>query len=230
VLHWGVGISLAFLAALFLIVTAAERLLPLRSELFYWLCILVVRAAATSIGDATVARLHLGYAPVAIAATVVLLLLVAVQDRLAQPSLANDRLPATSGLYWLTMLVAGTLGTVLGDGVGHAFGPLSIGYPASAGISTLLLMLVLGARRSTIVPIVTNYWLAIVIVRWWGTNVGDIFNFVTSIGVSISVTAATMIAVIALWRGGTSIEHKKADDERPDSPSSSTTSALRNRA
>ena len=41
-----------------------------------------------------------------------------------------------------------------------------------------------------------SYWIAIVAVRWWGTNTGDISKYLTSLPVSMAVTAAGMAALL----------------------------------
>ncbi len=111
------------------------------------------------------------------------------------------RSPPTNGFYWLTMLTAGALGTVIGDGVGHAFSPVGVGVPVSAGMATIALALILGARRRMAWTSAASYWVAVVAVRWWGTNVGDILAFLTlGLLVSLTVTGLAMAVTLFFWR------------------------------
>jgi uncharacterized membrane-anchored protein len=126
-------------------------------------------------------------------------LLVSLQLRLA-PRSSPGNLPPTGSFYWLSMLTAGTLGTVIGDGLGHAFSSVSIGVPISAGISTVVLATLLGIRARTALDSAVSYWIVVVAVRWWGTNVGDILAFVTSLSISLIISGLLLVITLVLWR------------------------------
>lgn len=199
VLKINVITELAILAAVFVVIVVASQAAKRGGEAFYWLTILTVRAAATAIADYSIAGLHLTYIMAGVALAVILSLLVFVaRSPTAIPP--QGELPATNGVYWLTMLTAGALGAVIGDGLGHAIHPMQVGWPVSAGLATLGLAVTLtvGARLGW--RTAASYWCAIVAVRWWGTNVGDILAFVTNLTTSLLVTAAAMTAVLVLWR------------------------------
>jgi uncharacterized membrane-anchored protein len=188
------AVELAILAAAFASLMLVDRLLPRGVEAIYWLSILAVRGAATAIADASIDRLHFGFAPTTLAFAGLMAALLLAYRR--APS--GPQLPA-GGLFWLTMLTAGTLGTLIGDGLGRAVPSPQIAYPASLAIATLVLALALW-RRSKGWASPGAYWLTIVLVRWWGTNAGDIFAHVANLVVSMAVTGVAMALVLALWR------------------------------
>jgi uncharacterized membrane-anchored protein len=198
VLKMNNGRGLVLLAVIFLVLVIADRLTRRGSEAFYWLAILTVRAAATLIADFSIGQAHLTYTLVAAILAVLLGVLIAFQRRAASRSLLSD-LPPTGGLYWFSMLTAGTLGTVMGDGLGHAFSSVTIGVPVSAAVSTVVLATLLGVRARMVLNSVVSYWITVVAVRWWGTNIGDIFAFVATLPISLVVSGILLTITLLLW-------------------------------
>jgi len=197
-LHVSEGPAFLILTGLFALVVTAERLSRRGGELYYWLTILVVRGGATIIADYTVNRRHLDYATTCFAFAVVLAVLVGVHHWRSQRRSSN--LPSTDSYYWLTMLTAGAVGTILGDGVGHAFGAVQRGVPISTGLATLALVIILGVRARLGSTSPASYWIAVVAVRWWGTNVGDISKFLLSLPVSITDAGVILLIILSFWR------------------------------
>ncbi|WP_428395949.1 hypothetical protein [Lichenicoccus sp.] len=169
------------------------------SEAFYWIAILIVRAAATNIADFSIDKQHLGYVPVGIVLALILAGLIVFYYRSGRRRVTGD-LPPTNGLYWVTMLTAGSLGTIIGDGVGHAFHSVQVGVPISAGLSTIALALILSSRMRMSWRTALTYWVAVVVVRWWGTNVGDIVAFTAGLLVSLAITGTAMALILFVWR------------------------------
>ena len=118
---------------------------------------------------------------------------------IALTSQSTGAAPFADGWYWSKMLIAGSLGTVAGDWLGHSFGPVTIGVPASAAIGSIVLAMVFMTRSRMRLTSTMAYWVTIVAVRWWGTNTGDIVAFIASLPLSISLTAGTMTIVLAFW-------------------------------
>ncbi|WP_321791183.1 hypothetical protein [Burkholderia pyrrocinia] len=176
-----------------------ERVTTKRSETFYWAAILIVRAAATNIADYAIVGAHFTYlgtwAGLALA-MVILITLYCVRE--SRPT--NGTLPSADGLYWFTMLTAGTLGTVMADGIGHAIQPVNVGVPVSALLATLTTLTILRIRNRMASSGAASYWISIVSIRWWGTNVGDILAFLLSPPVSAAMTGLTLATLLVLWR------------------------------
>lgn len=199
VLKMNAGAGLLLLALVFTILVIMDRFSKRGSEAFYWLAILTVRAAATNIADFSIGKAHLTYSVVAAVLAVLLSVLIALQRRSAPRSSSAD-LPPTGSFYWISMLTAGTLGTVIGDGLGHAFSSVGVGVPISAGISTVVLATLLGVRARMVLTSAVSYWITVVAVRWWGTNVGDIFAFLATLPISLVLSGILMAITLLLWR------------------------------
>jgi uncharacterized membrane-anchored protein len=195
-LHFNLVAGLLTLAALFVVTVLVDRLLPKGFEASYWVLVLIVRGAATLVADFSIKELQLTYAQAAGILAGILVALVVRYRRTVQPPIVAIR---PTGQYWTTMFAAGTLGTLVGDGVGHAFGPVSTGYPVSAGLATVALIIACLAWRRLLVRSVAGYWLTIVLVRWWGTNWGDISAFLASLPISLVGTAVVLGCVLGLW-------------------------------
>ena len=110
------------LALIFLAIVWAERRSNVATEAYYWLAIIVLRTGATNLADLGTHDLELGYflcMGVLVGLMVVMLLID--RARAVEPTgvVGSDgrwcSLPATDASYWVTMLAAGTLGTVAGD-------------------------------------------------------------------------------------------------------------------
>jgi uncharacterized membrane-anchored protein len=46
---------------------------------------------------------------------------------------------------------------------------------------------------------VVSYWITVVAVRWWGTNIGDIFAFVATLPISLVVSGILLTITLLLW-------------------------------
>jgi uncharacterized membrane-anchored protein len=196
--------GLPFLAIALAIVFVLERFDRTAHEAFYWLAIVVVRTAATNLADFFSVDLRLPKPWVMAGLAALLALAVASAWQLSwrnavdKTDVQSNLLRADSG-YWLAMLIAGTLGTVMGDFFSH---DLHLGNAlASIVLSALLApFLVLGARR--LLWSLPLYWTTIVMVRAAGTVVGDLLAARNALGLALS-TAATgivFIGLLILWR------------------------------
>lgn len=191
--------GLIMLAFMFALLMSAERATVRGSEAFYWIAILVVRAAATNIADYSIDQAHLTYLNV-IATLVLLFSGILVLQHRSKSKQIKGTLPPTGAFYWLTMLLAGSLGTVIGDALGHSFNSVQIGVPISASIATLALLLIWTTRTRMDWLGATSYWGAVVGVRWWGTNVGDVLAFFLSLVPSTSITGSALAILLLTWR------------------------------
>ena len=167
--------GLLMLALIFAVIALANQWSRHGNEALYWLAILVVRAAATDLADLGIHRTHLDYITVSACLTALLVAILALR-RASSLQPVTCGLPRTNGLYWLAMLTAGTLGTVLGDCIGHMIHPITVGVPVSAIIATAAVALILAQKTRLDMAYVgaASYWAGIVAIRTWGTNFGDI--------------------------------------------------------
>jgi uncharacterized membrane-anchored protein len=191
--------TLVCLLTAFIVVVASDRMIFLnRSVAAYWVAILVVRTAATTIADAAAHSTSLGYALIAANMLALLTVLLLIHRPGEMQPTSGDAY--TDIRYWLLMLTAGSLGTVIGDGLGHSIGRPQVGWPVAFAIATVLLPLALSLRRSWSWSPEIGYWTAIVVVRWWGTNAGDILAYLVTVPVSMIVTAGALVLVLTMWR------------------------------
>jgi uncharacterized membrane-anchored protein len=196
--------GLPFLAIAFAIVLVLERFDRTAHEAFYWLAIVVVRTAATNLADFFAGDLRLPRPWVMAGLAAVLALSVAAAWQLSWRD-AADKSDARGNLlradygYWLAMLIAGTLGTVMGDFFSH---DLHLGNAAASIVLSALLapFLVLGARQ--LLWSLPLYWTTIVMVRAAGTTVGDLLAARNALGLALStaVTGLLFIGFLIVWR------------------------------
>lgn len=188
------------LAIAFLVILLAERFSGYTTEAFYWLAILTLRTAATNLGDFGTHDLKLS-PPLLIAGLALLLVIVWLFDRIRRSGETEEDRPlgGTDAPYWLAMLVAGTLGTVLGDYLAD-----EIGLGVACVVTVPVLAACVSARVRLRMSDRASYWAAIVAVRTAGTNVGDYFAFRRGLGLGLRLDAALMALVLLMvllaWR------------------------------
>src|SRR5579883_72522 len=125
----GLGLlgGLPILAAIFLVIYFIERIDERRHDAYYWLCIVVLRTGATNVADYMAGRrgMHIDRLTLSIGFALLLALLawaLGKRDRGAAGAGSSKTMPVTDPGYWVTMLTAGILGTVLGDLCEQVFG------------------------------------------------------------------------------------------------------------
>ena len=159
----GLGLlgGLPILIALFAAVFIAERFDRLTHEAYYWLCIIIMRTGATNIADYLAG--HRGLAIDRLVLSIGLGLFLAALALWAYRSakargehLTPKTLPDTDARYWVAMLTAGVLGTVLGDYFEHM-----IGQGPAAILLTVILALAFVLYRATFLAPILAYWLVV---------------------------------------------------------------------
>jgi uncharacterized membrane-anchored protein len=202
VLHLGHTQGLAPEAVLFGLILLAENRLRTRTETYYWLAIVTMRAAATNLGDTMKHELAIPWL-VALGGLAVALGAVQVAEKILAPRHPDEvstGIPATNAFYWATMMIAGTLGTIGGDYVADV-----IGLDAGLGTVTLGAALAVALTARTVLGLVgrMSYWGVVVLVRCAGTTAGDYFagrhGLNWGLPVSTSVWAVAMIALLLCW-------------------------------
>jgi uncharacterized membrane-anchored protein len=196
--------GLPFLAVAFAIVVASERFDRTVHQVYYWTAIIIVRTAATNSADFACGDLKLPRILVAAALTALLALALVASWQLVwrrmsdQDKAADSVLRADTG-YWISMFVAGTLGTVLGDYCSHNL------HLGDAG-ATLLLGPILGLlfliARGGLLRSLWFYWLTVVMVRSAGTAAGDLVASRGLLGLPLStlVTGLLFVGLLVAWK------------------------------
>jgi uncharacterized membrane-anchored protein len=194
--------GLPILAAAFAVLLIAERYDRAVHEAWYWLAIVVVRAAATNLGDFFAGDLKIPRPWVMAGLIVLLILTVAAirQQRLRSGVDRSRELLDANALYWIGMLIAGTLGTVMGDYVSHN---LRLGnLPASAALALPLVLLFVFGRRGVLWSLLF-FWLTVVMIRADGTVIGDYLAGRHMLGLPLGtlVTGLAFVTVLLAWKG-----------------------------
>jgi uncharacterized membrane-anchored protein len=195
------------LAAIFLAIIWAEKLLDWTAVAFYWLAIIVLRTMATNIADFATHDLKLSY-PVFVLLLIALMGVMLWADRFRtdtapQRSAASiATLPNVDWSYWIVMLSAGVLGTALGDWLADA-GP-GVYWASLIGIPLFASAVWAAYRYGLAKP---WYWIAIAACRTWGTDIGDMFVALfrsaasrpVALWASTAISAALLAGVIYFW-------------------------------
>ena len=185
--------GLPVLAALFAVVIVAQRQRR-QAEAWYWIAIILVRTAATNLADLTTLDLGVPF-PLVIGCLAIVLAVLAASDR---RTLVAPGVPAADGVFWVTMLVAGTLGTAVGDDLAFV---QQLQPPAASAVMTLVLVGSLAAARPSLgARSAAAYWLTVLVVRTWGTNVGDFAADTLGLAASTLISGIVLAALLALWR------------------------------
>ena len=158
------------------------------TQAFYWLAIILVRTAATNLAD--FAGQRFGAAAFAVVAALFAATLFKARGAAAQPS---NALPSVDGLYWLRMLLAGTLGTMLGD-MGSFMSGLGLGG-ASLALSGMVAALI-AARQAGVIASTLSFWFIVVAIRAAGTSLGDFSAHQIGLGASAAVAALALGAIL----------------------------------
>ena len=188
--------GLPFLAAALAIVIVAERFDRLRHPSYYWLAIIIVRTAATNFADFAAGDLKLPRIWVMAALTILLVAALWLSWQFAWRRLAGktDNLLRADVGYWVSMFIAGTLGTVIGDFCSHNLHLDDAG--AAILLSPIVAALFLIGRQGPL-RLLPFYWLTVVAIRAAGTAIGDLVSGRNMLGLPLS-TAVTGILFVAL--------------------------------
>ena len=200
-LHLGHVGGLPALALLLVLVFVAERRDSSGHQAYYWSAIIVVRTAATNLADFGASDLRLGRPGLTVALSVLLAAALFFTPP-AKAGQASNRwpfgLPVTDARYWACMLIAGTLGTVIGDMASFNSG---LGTAYASLIEGGILVAVLLVGRTGPLANLWFYWLTVVTVRAAGTSVGDLLaHDVFGLAMSTLVTGVIFVLILLVWR------------------------------
>ena len=199
--------GLPFLAAAMAIVIVAERFDRLQHQSYYWLAIIIVRTAATNFADFAAGDLKLPRIWVMAALTVLLVAALWLSWQFAWRRLAGktDNLLRADLGYWVSMFIAGTLGTVIGDFCSHNMHLDDAG--AAILLSPIVAALFLIGRQGPL-RLLPFYWLTVVAIRAAGTAVGDLVSGRNMLGLPLStaMTGILFVALLLILRGPTRSE------------------------
>jgi uncharacterized membrane-anchored protein len=186
----GLGASFASLAALSLVLIAVDRAVGLRTELIFWLALVILRAMATNVGDYLTD--DMGISRLVTTPALGALTLAAGYLTIGVNS------PRVDARYWLAMALGGAFGTVAGDLASH-----TVGLPLAAGVLALALVACVAARSQIGGAGVLSYWAVVLVERAAGTPAGDLLAEGRGLGlglpVAMTITGGLFVLAV-LWR------------------------------
>ena len=211
-LHLGHALGVPPMAVVLGAILIAERRDKSWNQAYYWLAIIVIRAAATNLADLATMDLRLG----SLWATLVLAVLLVATVFLSRPLSADTigksdakhdlrELPVTDARYWTAMVIAGTLGTVIGDFTSYG---LHLGTRNASVILGAFLAVVFYVGSRGLFARLSYYWFAIVAVRAAGTAIGDYLagSRALNLGLPLSTlcTGLLFAVTVLVWKDRTS--------------------------
>jgi uncharacterized membrane-anchored protein len=196
--------GLPLLALALAIVIAAERFDRSVHQVYYWTAIIIVRTGATNFADFACGDMKLprGLVIIGLTAALVAALFASWQfawRRQSGENKASDTVLRADAGYWISMFIAGTLGTVIGDYCSH---DLHLGDGGASLLLVPILALVFVIARNGRFRSLPYYWLTIVTVRAAGTAVGDLVAGRTMLGLPLGtlVTGTLFVALLVVWK------------------------------
>ena len=187
-LELGYGWAAVVLSAVLLVVLIIEARAETRSEYRYWATVIIMSTTGTAFADFITRTLELGYAWGS-ALLITVFVLIYLAERLyksgrraaagaegrnvfdtADEDIKTTGLPKTDAFYWVSILVASTFGTTMGDFTSDVLG---LGFGGGALLLAALLIAVLTVDYRTKVAAAALYWAALVVASTIGATTGD---------------------------------------------------------
>lgn len=193
-LHIGHLAGLPWLAALFAAILLLERRAR-HSAVYFWAAIITMRTAATNVGDA----FHDFGVDLAIstpAMLAVFALSVVVYRRRAGDGTAYGTVRVTPW-YWVTMMIAGILGTVGGDFASFRAGLTAPGAALVFGV-LIAISVIWFSRKRTMLD-AGPYWLTVGLIRIGGTAAGDACAHALKLPLSTAVTGLVFVGLVTYF-------------------------------
>lgn len=107
-------------------------------------------------------------------------------------------LPRINWTYWACLMLASVFGANAGDFLADA---LNLGHLSGIPYLAAALAAVFLTERFSSRPSVVYFWIAIIIIRASGTNIGDIFHdYRIGFAYSLPLSAALLAASVAVWK------------------------------
>jgi uncharacterized membrane-anchored protein len=199
-LHLGHYGGLLPLAALLAVIFVIERRDTSVREAYYWTAIIIVRTAATNLADlgASDFRLQKPWLIAFLSAALALTLLINPPRKFELTQGPRFELPTTDARYWAAMLIAGTLGTVIGDFASFQTG---MGLANASITLSVVLAFVFFLGGIGFFANLWFYWLTVVVVRAAGTSVSDyLAHNIFGLGLCTLCTGLVFVATLVVWR------------------------------
>lgn len=170
-LNLGYATSTLIFLAFFLVTLAAQVATKRYHPVWYWLVVVATTTVGTTTSDYLDRTVGLGYTKSSIAELAAVLLVLAAW-RVARGRIQFQNITSRTDeiFYWVTILVANTLGTALGDFVADTRG---FGFERGALVFAALIAVVAVLHFTTRIPTAILFWAAYILTRPLGATLGD---------------------------------------------------------
>ncbi len=193
-MNLGYAVSTLIFLGFFIVTLFAQVTSKHYHPLFYWAVVVATTTVGTTTSDYLDRTVGLGYVKSSIFEFALVILVLAFW-RHSTGAIQVDRITDRKNetFYWLTILVANTLGTALGDFVATDAG---LGFSGGAFVFAGLLAVIAGLHFFTKVPKSILFWGAYVLTRPLGATLGDVLTKPHAQG-GLNLTRITCSLVIA---------------------------------
>jgi uncharacterized membrane-anchored protein len=195
-LNIGYVYSSIFLIAILAAVLAGQLAVPRYIPVLFWSVILLTSTAGTTMSDMMDRTFHLGYPRGAALLLSLLLTVFAVWRLTGEPFDVNRiRTRRVELLYWAAILFSNTLGTAMGDFLSDSSG---LGFTGAALLVGSLIGLLALAYGLTTISRTLLFWIAFVLTRPFGAEIGDVLTKTHAKGGLGFGTAGSSLALLAV--------------------------------
>ena len=165
-----IGIFMSF----FLVFLGIKLFLKGYHPVAYWLTFTASAIAGTAVSDFIDRTMGLGYAWGSLVLITLLLIILAVwYQKDKSIDVEYIATPSSEIFYWISFLIANTLGTAAGDFLADNLG---LGFVTSAIVISVLLLVIVLLHFFTKVSGTLLFWLAFVLTRPFGATFGDVLT------------------------------------------------------
>ena len=163
----------------------------MKTPLWFWAAIIIMRTAATNVGDAF-HDFRMGFGISVPVSLVLFALTVSLYARVTRPRAPGDDTVQVNGAYWCAMMLAGVLGTVGGD-----LAARWLSEPGAAAIFFALAAVAIAyfGHRGILLA-AAAYWTVVGLVRTAGTAGGDAIAHRIGLAPSTVVTGVVFLALV----------------------------------
>lgn len=170
----GYGETILLFSGLFVVLLVIKLAMKRYEPIMYWLVFTATAIAGTAISDYIDRTLGLGYAMgSSLLISLLLLILFIWYQKERSINVESITNMGSEIFYWLSFLIANTLGTAAGDFVADQLG---LGFADGAMLFTGLLVVIALLHLFSKAPGVLLFWSAFVLTRPFGATFGDLLT------------------------------------------------------
>jgi uncharacterized membrane-anchored protein len=212
-LELGYGLSAIILSSVLLVVLVIEAKAKTQNEYRYWVMVIIMSTTGTAFADFLTRTLELGYGWGS-ALLITIFVLIYFAERLYKStkkagSNAGDEnvfdnvdeniktigVPKTDAFYWVSILVASTFGTTMGDFTSDVLG---LGFGGGALFLGALLLIILIVDYRSKFATVPLYWTALVIASTIGATTGDFLTKPDALDLGYGLGSLILITLLGI--------------------------------